>query len=160
VFGERSTDTRQSTLSAAAVVIGTVQQILPARWTTVDGLRPADPRAPANRETIFTPVLLTPQQYLKGSRPDSVLTVAAFGGTVGQDSVDRQVDDIDKFQPGQRVIVFLVPQGLGSTTTLNGVPLWGLTERYTLTADGKAINSNKSVAAAQLLTEVQSAIGP
>jgi hypothetical protein len=75
------------TRSASVIATGTIKQVLPARWTTPDGRRPAtgcaERRTPPY--TIFTPVLIEVEQYLQGERylagePQRVLLIRAYGG--------------------------------------------------------------------------------
>lgn len=156
IYGHRTVDTRRSMREATVVAIGTVTQVHPARWTTPDGRRPENPHAPTNLETIYTPVRVEVERYLKGERSESQLLIFALGGVVGKDSVEARVSDVNVFQEGQRVIVFLVDKNL----KLDGVPLWSIVERYTLTDDGQAVNSLHSLPLTELLDEVYAALQP
>lgn len=93
---------------------------------------------------------------MKGERAEAELLIFALGGVVGQDSVEARVSDVNFFQEGQRVIVFLVDKNL----KLDGVRLWSIVERYTLTNDGQAVNSLRSLPLAELLDEVYAALQP
>jgi hypothetical protein len=58
-----------STQSASTVVLATVRQVFPARWTTPDGSRPANPHEA--QHTIFRPVIIpTTALRLVGWRQD------------------------------------------------------------------------------------------
>ncbi len=152
----RVPNTRFSTKEATAIIIGTVKQVGPARWSTVNGARPPNPHAPDNKEFIFRPVLIDVEQYLKGQPPQKQLLVAADGGVVGQDSFFEMGDDIFTFSEGERVIVFLVGRG----RSLNANALWEIVERYTITLEGNAVNSRRQVPFKQLLTEITTALNP
>lgn len=142
------------TKEATVVAIGAVKQILPARWTTPDGKRPANPHAPPY-QTIYRPVVLEVQQYLKGPQPQPQLLLWVLGGTVGQDSVEYQVDDLFTFREGDRVVVYLVSEG----RTLNTSPLLTPRDRYTVTKDGRAGNGYRNLSLRQLIDEIRRADG-
>lgn len=154
VSGERAANTKLSTQQAAIIGIGTVKQVMPARWTTPNGQRPANPFAPTNQETIFRPVLFEVDQYLKGQQPQRELLLFAFGGTVGQDTTERISDDLFVFHEGDKAILFLVTRG----RSLNGSPMWDILEHYTITPDGQAVNTVRHVALQQLIDEVRDAL--
>lgn len=156
VAGEESGNIEISTDQASIIAIGTVKQVMPARWSTPDGLRPANPRETSPEgyliHTIFRPVLLEVEQYLKGEQSQRELLLFAWGGTVGADSVEISGDPYE-FREGERVIVFLVPDH----RTHNNSPLLGIVERYTITPDGQAVNSLRSVPLQELIKEIQEA---
>lgn len=156
IYGRRTVDTGRSAREATVIAIGTVKRVQPARWTTPDGRRPENPHAPTNLETIYTPVEIEIEQWLKGERPESELVIFALGGVIGQDSVESRVSDVNVFHQGQRVIVFLADRGL----KLDAAPLWSIVERYTLTGDGQAVNSLHILPLAELLDEVYAALQP
>lgn len=150
-------DVQLMTKEATVVVLGTVRQVLPARWTTPDGRRPANPHDPANRESIATPVLVEVEQYLKGQQPQRQLIVFAPGGTIGQDRVAVNLNGRDQFafREGERVVVFLDERLRGSARTSNGSPLWNpLSGYYTVNEDGQATNGFRTVPLQQLLDEI------
>lgn len=153
IGGRRAADTKASTREAEIIAVGTIKQVLPARWTTADGRRPDNPHARGNLETIFRPVVMNVEQCLVGEHSQSELVMFAFGGTVGQDSVEATISDIYEFDEGQRVIVFLVDKGL----TVGGTHLWTIIERYTLTPEGQATNSLRTAPLGELLAEIEAA---
>lgn len=157
VVGEKIPNTSRSTSQATFVVIGIVKQVLPARWTTPDGRRPANPHASTNQEIIFTPVLLEVEQAIKG-QPSQLLYVFAFGGTMGLDRVERTSDDVDKFTQGERVMAFLAPEPRG--LNLNNNVLWRVIERYTVRPDGQVENSHLTLPLDKLMLEIREAIRP
>ena len=141
---------------ATIIAIGTVKQVMPARWTTPNGQRPPNPHAASNRETIFRPVLFDVEQYLKGQQPQDRLLIFAYGGQVGQDSVRLENDDTFEFREGEQAILFLVNHG----RSLNGSLMWDINAHYTITQDGKATNSYHTLPLQQLLNEIQAALKP
>lgn len=130
-----------STQFATYVIDGTVRQVGPARWTTPDGRRPANPWAVDNRHTIFTPVLVQVADYLRGTDVTSEVLVYAIGGAVGQDSVAYDSDDLYTFREGERVILFLNPmRAVLPIQTVNGLPLREVVDHYTIRGE-KATNT-------------------
>jgi hypothetical protein len=132
----RVPDPRQETREASIVAIGTVTQVLPARWDTPNGQRPANPFAQPATHSIYTPVQLTVTQYLKGQQAKLQVLFHALGGTVGQDSVEWTADDLYTFHPGDHAVVFLASwQG----HVLDGSPLIYVVGHYTITPTGQAV---------------------
>ena len=150
----------EATGQAQLVVSGLVKQVGPARWTTSDGSRPANPHLPGNRDYIVTPVTIQVTNALKGSNIGlgAELTLQAFGGVVGQDRVEWLHDKDNLYQTGQQVIVFLVPPSASDPLQTSGNrQLWQSIERYTVDANGRARNSHSDVPAQQLLDEISRA---
>ncbi len=159
---------KEATERASIVVLGTVRQVGPARWTTPDGKRPANPHGQdvSTADYIFTPVLVTVEQYLKGKHASVDVLLEAYGGTVGQDSVEHVGDDLYTFKQGDRVVVFLEKKANKSQVqAVDGRPLWNIMEHYTITADGRAINtyhddshpSRPSISLQRLLEDIAAA---
>jgi hypothetical protein len=152
-YAHREPDTAVSANESSLIVVGTVKDILPARWTTIDGKRPPNPHAPENKETIFTPILIEVRQYAKGSQVQRELLLSAFGGTVGQDSVNWASDNMYRFTLGEQVVVFLRERN----QLLSGIPLWDVMEHYTITSDQQIANDYRTLSLPELLGEVQKA---
>ena len=141
--------------NAEIIAIGTVKQVMPAQWTTQDGRRPANPHAANNRDTIFRPVLLQIEQYLRGEQPQPIIHILAYGGTVGQDTARVTSDNISEYREGDRVLVFLEHDQRGRSYQSH--PLFVTLNRYTITPDGQATNSQETVPLQQLLDEIRAA---
>ena len=140
------------------VIIGTIQEVLPARWNTPDGTRPANPfeRDSDNslKYGIGTPMRVIVNQVIKGQTTDPVVHVVIGSGIVGQDSIDRCGDaDLEAFQTGEKVLLFLAGKGR--------VPIdreaWGFYERYSITPQGQAINTFQSLSLSDLIRQIQTA---
>ena len=97
-------NTSIETNGSQLVVRGTITRILPARWTTTDGKRPANPHAQPPQYTIYRPVLINIEQRLKGTPPDQQLALYVPGGEISQDSVRRLPDTLWEFSEGEDVI--------------------------------------------------------
>lgn len=156
VFITRFPNTAVSVAESSFIVIGTVKDILPARWSTPDGKRPANPFAANSQAFIFRPIIVNVEQYLLGNESTQQIILTAPGGTVGQDSFEYPSDDLFTFQSGERVIVF----GIQRTNLPDGSIRRDVGERYTLTSDGQAKNSLRTLALSQLLDEVRAALTP
>lgn len=148
-------NTSLSTQEADLIVVGVVKEILPALWSTADGNRPENPWVEYSQETIYTPVVVEVEQYIKGADSFS-LTLFAWGGAVGRDSVTWASDNLHTFHLGERVLLFL---NKTDTSLLNGNLLWNPIEHYTLTVEGEAINSYQQVPMSQLMEEIQNNLG-
>lgn len=153
-----------ATKQATVVVIGTVQQVLPARWNTPDGGRPANPHSweSKQRDTIYTPVLVQVEAYLKGTQPQPRVFIFSNGGVVGQDSVTYGGRGNRTFREGERVVVFLnerVPStSQGTEPAVDGVPLWNpVSAHYVVASDGLATDGFRAVPLQQLLAEIAAA---
>lgn len=155
IYAERETNTKLLTQKSKIITIGTVKEVLPARWTTPDGLRPANPWAFDNKYTIFTPVRVEVKQYLKGQQSQRSFVLFALGGQVGQDKVAWGTDQLNVFQPGEQVLVFL-----SGTTSVANESFWGVVEHYTMTKDGYFSNGHRSLVAQQLVSEIQTQMIP
>jgi hypothetical protein len=151
--------TARSVEWSSLVVRGRVTHVGPARWTTEDGARPADPWSPDNVDFIFTPVSVAVLSTLKGEAAvGSELTLMALTGQVGKDYY-RQSGDFYVFSTGQEVVLFLSPlYEQVPLRTLDGQPLWQMRERYTLDASGNAYNYYKKMSASQLFAEIEAAL--
>lgn len=151
--------TEKSTKRSGIIVVGTIKQVGPARWTTPDGKRPANPHAADNKDYIFTPVLLQVETYLKGRQLQTELTLLAFGGRVGQDSVTWESDRDKIFQEGERVVVFLErARPAHRIEVLDNRSLFWPLERYTIQEDSYATNRHSKLPLQQLLSEIQVAL--
>lgn len=153
IIGDGGGDLQIALRDAQTTIIGKVKRVLPAQWDTPDGKRPLNPWAPDNKYTIFTPVLIAVEQHLKGQPTAGEVLLYALGGTVGQDSVNWSADDFYTFHEGEQVVIFLA----GSNKGLNGSPLWNIVARYTITADGQAINHYGSMPLQQLVSTIRAA---
>ncbi|HEX9990871.1 MAG TPA: hypothetical protein VGE45_20630 [Chloroflexia bacterium] len=137
------------------VVQGTVASIQPARWSTKDGSRPLNPRAPNSTYVIFRPVLVNIDSYRKGSGPTTIM-IMALGGVVGQDKATWG-DSRYTFSEGEHVVLFLNNFATNSDLKVDGYTPWMAIEHYTLGADGKATNGYHTISTQELLTEVAAA---
>ncbi len=135
-----------------AVVEATVRQVFPARWTTPDGARPANPHDPSSAATIVTPVAIEVERSLTRAPAGQRLLLAAQGGAVGEDTIERD-DRLTTFREGERVVLFLQSRD----RTLPGLPdrpVWEVLERYTVTPEGMATNPYATLSMPQLINQI------
>lgn len=158
IYAYRHPNTKVSTAESEIIITGVVKLVGPSRWTTVDAKRPVNPHAASNKDTIFRPVLVGVDTYVKGSIKQPELQIMAFGGSVGQDTVEWSGDDLYTFKEGQRVILFLNRGGDMSRIQANTrLPLWQVVEHYTVQTDGNASNSYETLPVTRLLKDIKSA---
>ncbi|HEY0603033.1 MAG TPA: hypothetical protein VGD58_08985 [Herpetosiphonaceae bacterium] len=144
---------------SSVIVIGTVTDVLPARWTTADGRRPANPQTAGH--TIFRPVMLDVEEYLKGENTERTLQLYAWGGRIGDDMFEQLPDDLYEFQAGERVVVFLKELEQGSLAfSIDGSSWWSVQEHYTITGDGQAKNYYQTLPLDELRATVRTALQP
>ena len=158
-IADGSPNATRATREATVVALGTVRQVLPARWNTPGGGRPANPhsRESRQRDTIFTPVIVQVERYLKGSRPQPQIHLFANGGTVGQDAVRFSGPMTFTFHEGERVVVFL-KEDPRNPAAPDGAPFWRLVDqRYLIDQDDRATDGVRTVPLQQLLDEIAAA---
>jgi hypothetical protein len=155
----RIANTTFSTHDATLIISGTVSQVLPSQWSTLNGSRPTNPWANTNTYTIITPVSVTINSYLKGSGLTPNVVLFAVGGTVGADSATWSGDDLFTFAVGDPVIVFLNKDKIDPNFLVAGQNPWQVIEHYTLDNSGNAKNSLRSVPVQQLINEINTALG-
>lgn len=153
LYTDRAANIAYTANVADIIVIGTVH-VLPARWTTPGGARPANPHANANTDTIFTPVVIAVTQYLKGTGPLGKIHLAAYSGRVGADSLELANDDLYTFQTGEQVVVFL-----RNDRTIDSIPYYRILDRYTLQTDGKAVSSKLTMPLTTMIQTITQAGG-
>ncbi|HKP53378.1 MAG TPA: hypothetical protein VJ183_12100 [Chloroflexia bacterium] len=154
--------TKDNAELSTLIVDGIVKQVGPARWTTKDGARPANPFAEDNRHYIFTPIVIEVGSSLKeakGIGSGSELVLLAIGGQVGQDRVEWSHDKDNIFEVGQRAILFIrEARPSDPIQTVDNRPLWQVVERYTVTPDGRARNWHSDMPTQQLFSEIDAAV--
>jgi hypothetical protein len=143
---------------ARNVVIGTVREVHPSRWTTDDGQRPAPPWPNGVPEhNIFTPVLFEVEEYLKGEEIAPQFMLYVGEETVGQDSITFDPSALSSLTEGAKAVVFIEKRVV---LPFDDTPLWSLTDYYTLSSDGQATNrcQSESIPQEQLITEIRAVV--
>lgn len=93
------------------------------------------------------------EQYLKGTRPEPSITLWAFGGTIGRDTIDLCGSTETIFEVGQRVVVFLKQR----TFPRSEEPLFDVVARYTVQANNEATTDYHTIPLPQLFDEIRKA---
>ena len=159
IIVEGEANTYLSVLESPVIVIGTVQQVGPARWNTPDGTRPANPHdLSTGPHEIFRPVVLQVDEYLRGPLPVLELQLFAWGGTIGQDSFTFHPEYLYELHEGERVVLFLKPRDPAQDQALGDQPWWNIMEQYTITPDGQATNVYRTLPLEELRAEITDAV--
>lgn len=150
-----------SAQGATLIVMGMVQQVLPPRWDTVDGRHPETCPYPQN--SIFTPVVLSVEQLLKGTTALRQVLVYAYGGKIGRDemSIGMPPDQRYVFRVGERAVVLMVdPISAIELKAIDGAPLYYLLDHFTVLSNGQATDGTRTIPYQQLLDEIAAAPQP
>lgn len=159
IYGYRQPEPKKEAKKAQLIIVGTVQDVGVARWTTSDGKRPANPFAKSNQDTIFRPVTVAVESVIKGSSKQGDIIVEAYGGTVGQDSVEWASDDLFKFNVGDHVVLYLDQYDLlRDHQVKTKLSLWPIIDHYTLIGDSTAVNSYRKLQLSTLQEEIAAAV--
>lgn len=86
------------------IVIGTVDEVYPGRWSTPNGESPS--RATAMDFIIISDVNFHVAQALKGNVDEVDIRIREFGGQAGQDSVI--ISASEHYDLGQKYLLFLI----------------------------------------------------
>lgn len=139
------------------IVTGTVKEILPPRWNTIDGKQPH--KLIYNIEhpddVIYTDIVISVNEYLKNPLSSKELIVRVTGGMVGDFSMTTDADP--RFNASEKVLLYLRKDSNPSTKDI-GHEHFIVTDyyrgKYTLTDDGKAITPDETVTLEELLSTI------
>ena len=138
------------------IVIGTVKEIHPSKWTSADGKRPNGIDSFSLENSIYTDITISVDKYLKNPSSSKEVTVRVDGGTVGNDTLEA--DYAPAFKPGEKVLLFLTEDAVISTKDIKPehfkVTACSL-GKYTLTDDGQAIGDYKTISQDELLSKIK-----
>lgn len=138
------------------IVIGTVNEILPSKWNTIDGNRPDKANSEFSQgDLIYTDIIINVDKYLKNSLSSKEIVVRVIGGTVGNDTVTSDVEP--SFKSGEKVLLYLSKDtspmtNVGSEHFLVYGSLQG---KFTLTDDGKAVRPDETTTLDELLSTIK-----
>lgn len=138
---------------ADIVALGTIVGVAPPRWTTPDGARPANPHVGTG--TIYTPVVIQVERYLKGEQLTQQLGLLELGGRIGEDFATSCFI----FNKGDRVVLFLRPPYFKSVT-YNDLPMWAVSERFWVQGEQVQSPEGWSAPLPQVLADIERAQQP
>jgi hypothetical protein len=139
------------------VIKGTVKDILPPRWNTVDGKQPnksVDDLNPS--DLIYTDVIVSVDKCLKNSSPSNEITVRVIGGTI--ENISMTTDYEPSFKTGEKVLLYLSKDQYTATNNVGFkhlVVTGYLQGKFTLTDDGKAVSPYETFSQDKLLSTIK-----
>lgn len=138
------------------IIIGTVKEILPPKWNTVDGKKLSEDVDFSIHNTIYTDVIISVDEYVKNTLSSKEVIVRVEGGTVGNDTL--LVEYEPKFQVDEKVLLFLMKDDNPYTKDISPehfIVTGALQGKYTLTDDGKAVRPDETVSLDELLSTIK-----
>ncbi|WP_193589507.1 hypothetical protein [Methanosarcina acetivorans] len=139
------------------ILTGTVKEILPPRWNTIDGKQPNKPLTeldPLN-DTIYTDIVISVDEYLKNPLSYREVIVRSIGGAVG--NVSMTSDAEPTFKTGEKVLLYLSEDTDLSTKDIDPehfIVTDFYEGKFTLTDDGKAIGRVENTTLDELLSTI------
>jgi len=138
------------------ILIGTVKEILPSKWTSADGRRPNGIDSFSLENSIYTDITINVEKYLKNPSSSQEITVRIDGGTVGNDTLEADYEPT--FKPGEKVLLFLTEDVVVGTNNIEPKHLTVtgcMVGKYTLTEDGKATRLGENTTLEELLNTIE-----
>lgn len=144
------------------IVIGTVKEILPPRWNTMDGNHPNKSLTELDyNDIIYTDIIISVDKYLKNPLSSGEVTVRITGGTIGNVSMSTDADP--SFNTSEKVLLYLNRDDNPATKDISPehfVVLDFHRGKYTLTDEGKAITTDETVTLDELLSTINQTGNP
>jgi hypothetical protein len=137
------------------IITGTVKEILPSKWNSVDGKRPDEDVRFSPFNLIYTDIIISVDKYVKNPLSSKEIIVRVEGGTVGNDTLVTESEPA--FQPGEKVLLYLMKDDSPGTKDIGPehfIVTGCLQGKYTLT-DGKAIRPGETVSQNELLSTIK-----
>ncbi|WP_245860368.1 hypothetical protein [Methanosarcina spelaei] len=138
------------------IIIGTVKETLPSKWTSADGKRPKGIDSFSLENSIYTDITINVDKYLKNPSSSKEVTVRLDGGTVGNDTLEADYEPT--FKPGEKVLLFLTDDVVAGTSKIGPKHFRAtgcMLGKFTLTDDGKAVRRDKTVNQDELLSAIK-----
>jgi len=138
------------------IVTGTVKQILPSKWNTLDGKRPGEDNVKGDQSSfIYTDIVLSVDKYLKKpseSKESKEIIVRIVGGTIGADRVISE--DEPSFKTGEKVLLYLTKDTI-NVDSEHYLVTGSDQGKFILTDDGKAVRPDETVSQEELLSTIK-----
>jgi hypothetical protein len=143
------------------ILIGTVKEILPPKWNTIDGKQPNKPLTEIDRlnDTIYTDVVISVDEYLKNPLSSKEIIVRSIVGTIG--NVSMTSDAEPSFKTNEKVMLYLSKDDNLATKDF-GPEHFIVTDffegKFTLTDDGRAIGFVENTTLDELLNTINQTV--
>ncbi|SFM47137.1 hypothetical protein [Methanolobus profundi] len=140
------------------IIAGTVKEILPGKWNTIDGKRPHNSSNDLEwYDVIYTDVVITVDEYLKSSSATDEVVVRVFTGTVDGDV--STADYEPSFQTEEKVFLYLIEDDWEYTKDL-GPEHYFVTGsaqgKLTIMDDGTAVGVHGTISQEELVEMISS----
>lgn len=138
------------------IVIGTVKEILPSKWNSIDGKRPETDAEFSPYNLIYTDIIISVDKYIKNPLSSKEVRVRVEGGKVGNDTLTAE--DEPSFKFGEKVLLYLSKDDKAGTKDIQPehfIVTGCLQGKYTLTNDGKAIRPDETIDQDELLSTIK-----
>lgn len=138
------------------IVIGTVKEILPPKWNTLDGKRPSEANVKVDQSSfIYTDTIVSVDKYLKKpseSKESKEIIVRTVGGTIGTDRVISEDDP--SFKTGEKVLLYLTKDTI-NVDSEHYLVTGSEQGKFTLTDNGEAIRPDETISQDELLKTIK-----
>jgi hypothetical protein len=138
------------------ILIGTVKEIKPSKWNSVDGKRPNGIDSFSLEHLIYTDIIISVDKYLKNPLPSKEVTVRIDGGTVGNDTYEAMYEP--GFKANEKVLLYLMEDVTNRTKDISPehFKVTGYMQgKFTLTDNGKAIRPGENFSQNELLSKIK-----
>ncbi|MFZ2500230.1 hypothetical protein [Methanosarcina sp.] len=138
------------------IVIGTVKEILPSKWNTIDGEKPKKENTKPDQDSfIYTDIIISVDEYLKNPLSSKEVIVRTYGGKVGNDSIKFDLEA--EFKPDERVLLYLSKDTspMANDDSKHFFVYGSMQGKFTLTDDGKAIRPDENTTLEELLSTIK-----
>jgi hypothetical protein len=143
------------------ILIGTVKEILPSKWNTIDGKQPNKPLTEIDllNDIIYTDVVVSVNEYLKNPLSSDEVIVRITDGTIGNVSVTSDAEP--KFGKGEQVLLYLSNDTNPATKEI-GPEHFVVTDfyegKFTLTDNGKALGFIENTTLVELISIINQTV--
>lgn len=138
------------------IIIGTVKEILPSKWSSIDGKRPDGDVQFGLYNVIYTDIIIGVDEYVKNPLSSKDVRVRVEGGTVGDDTLVADSDP--SFETGEKVLLYLMKDDKPGTKDIGPehfIVTGSVQGKFTLTDDGKAIGDEETISQEELLSTIK-----
>lgn len=138
------------------VLIGTVKEINPSKWNSIDGKRPAGIDSFSLENLIYTDITISVDEFLKNPLSSKEVIVRVDGGTVGNDTYEARYEP--SFNANERVLLYLMKDATNRTKDISPehFKVTGYMHgKFTLTDDGKAVRPGENFSQNELLSTIK-----